>query len=163
MIVNNIAGDNKDSDLTHVKYFNRRRVFNTWATDGRAPSNKRTGRTMILQGKNVKKVYGIRSAQQRKMIEETNLSQTIEAAGDLIRYDTNVKYLLADKQILSRILKYSISEFKDMSVNEIMNCITDDIEIGLRPVDAGLSNLGRINGLNTEDNIPGEGKIFRRK
>ena len=94
------------------------------------------------------------------MMEETNLSQTIEATVDLISYDTNVKYLLADKQILSRILKYSISEFKDMSVNEIMDCIANDIEIGSRPVDAGLSNLGRISGSNTEDNIPGEGKIF---
>ena len=27
-------------------------------------------------------------------------------------------------------------------------------------MDAGLSNLGRVNVSNTEDNIPGEGKIF---
>lgn len=31
---------------------------------------------------------------------ETNLAQAVEAAGSASRYDTNVKYLLADKQIL---------------------------------------------------------------
>lgn len=30
----------------------------------------------------------------------------------------------------------------------------------MQPIDAGLSNTGRISGSNTEDNIPGEGKIF---
>ena len=91
---------------------------------------------------------------------ETNLAQTVEAVNNLSRYDTNVKYLLADKQILARILKYTVDEFKDMSVNDIINCIDNDIEIGSKPIDAGLTNLGRINGSNTEDNIPGEGKIF---
>ena len=91
---------------------------------------------------------------------ETNLAQTVEAVNNLSRYDTNVKYLLADKQILARILKYTVDEFKDMSVNDIINCIDNDIEIGSKPIDAGLTNLGRINGANTEDNIPGEGKIF---
>ena len=91
---------------------------------------------------------------------ETNLAQAVEAADNLSRYDTNVKYLLADKQILARILKYAVSEFYDMSVNDIINCIGNDIEIGSKPVDAGLTNLGRISGANTEDCIPGEGKIF---
>ena len=91
---------------------------------------------------------------------ETNLAQAVEAAENLSRYDTNVKYLLADKQILARILKYAVSEFYDMSVNDIINCISNDIEIGSKPVDAGLTNLGRISGTNTEDGIPGEGKIF---
>ena len=36
---------------------------------------------------------------------ETNLAQTVNATNDSgSAYDTNVKYLLADKQILSRIL-----------------------------------------------------------
>ena len=41
-----------------------------------------------------------------------------------------------------------------------MSSIGDDIDIGTKPLDAGLSNLGRINLSNTEDNVPGEGKIF---
>ncbi len=92
---------------------------------------------------------------------ETNLAQTVDAANDAgSAYDTNVKYLLADKQILSRILKYTVEEFRDMEIVDILGCIGDDIEIGTRPVDAGLSNLGRVKGTMTEDNIPGEGIIF---
>lgn len=92
---------------------------------------------------------------------ETNLAQTVNAANDAgSAYDTNVKYLLADKQILSRILKYTVEEFRDMEIVDILGCIGDDIEIGTRPVDAGLSNLGRVKGTITEDNIPGEGIIY---
>ena len=92
---------------------------------------------------------------------ETNLAQTVSATNDSgSAYDTNVKYLLSDKQILSRILKYTIEEFQVMDIEDIMGCIGDDIEIGTRPVDAGLSNLGRVRETVTEDNIPGEGIIY---
>ena len=47
-----------------------------------------------------------------------------------------------------------------MTVSDIMSSIGDDIDIGTKPLDVGLSNLGRINLFNTEDNVPGEGKIF---
>lgn len=91
---------------------------------------------------------------------DTNLSQAVEAANEAGAYDANIKFLLADKQILARILKYAVEEFKEMAISDIIDCIGDDIEVGTRPLDAGLSNLGRISGANTEDNVPGEGKIF---
>ncbi len=91
---------------------------------------------------------------------DTNLAQAVEAADDSSSYDTNVKFLLADKQILARILKYAVQEFKDMTVRDIMDSIGDTIDVGEKPLDAGLSNLGRVNASSTEDNIPGEGKIF---
>ena len=92
---------------------------------------------------------------------ETNLAQTVNATNDSGSvYDTNVKYLLSDKQILSRVLKYTVDEFQEMDIKDIPGCIGDDIEIGARPVDAGLSNLGRVKGTVTEDNIPGEGIIY---
>ena len=91
---------------------------------------------------------------------ETNLAQAVEAADDFGSYDTNVKFLLADKQILARILKYTIQEFKDMNIDDIMASIGDDINVGTKPLDAGLSNIGRVKMSGTEDNIPGEGKIF---
>ena len=48
---------------------------------------------------------------------ETNLAQTVNATNDSGSvYDTNVKYLLADKQILSRILKYTVDEFREMDI-----------------------------------------------
>lgn len=92
---------------------------------------------------------------------ETNLAQAVYAVNDSgAAYDTNIKHLLADKQILSRILKYTIEEFRDMDIIDIMGCIGDNIEIGTRPVEAGLSNLGRVKGTITEDNVPGEGIIY---
>lgn len=91
---------------------------------------------------------------------ETSLAQAVEAAGDASIYDTNVKYLLADRQILARILKYTVKEFQDMPVAEIVSSIGRDIEVASVPVDPGLTNLGRVMESNTEDNVPGEGKIF---
>ncbi|MCM1190097.1 MAG: hypothetical protein NC541_12470 [bacterium] len=92
---------------------------------------------------------------------ETNLSQAVDATnGAGSAYDASIKYLLADKQILSRILKYTVEEFQDMDIQDIMDCIGNDIEIGTRPIDAGLSNLGRVKMTATEDNIPGEGIIY---
>ncbi len=91
---------------------------------------------------------------------DTHLAQALEATNDASSYDTNVKFLLADKQILARILKYAIQEFKDMTIEDTMASIGADIEIGTRPLDAGLSNMGRVNASSAEDNIPGEGKIF---
>ncbi len=92
---------------------------------------------------------------------ETNLSQTVNATNDSgSAYDTNVKYLLSDKQILSWILKYTVEEFREMDIEDIIGCVGDDIEIGTRPTDAGLSNLGRVKGTETEDNVPGEGIIY---
>ncbi len=53
-----------------------------------------------------------------------------------------------------------MEEFQDMDIEDIMDCIGNDIEIGTRPVDAGLSNLGRVKETITEDNVPGEGIIY---
>ena len=39
---------------------------------------------------------------------ETNLSKAIDITNDTARYDESVKELLADKQVLARILKYSV-------------------------------------------------------
>ena len=97
---------------------------------------------------------------QTKSTAQTNLAQAIAATDASGAYDTNVKYLLADRQILARILKYAVGEFAEMPVEEIMESIGDDIEVEARPVDPGLSNLGRIRGTNTEDAVPGEGKII---
>lgn len=47
-----------------------------------------------------------------------------------------------------------------MPIEDIITSIGEDIEIGTKPLDAGLSNMGRINASSAEDNIPGEGKIF---
>lgn len=93
-------------------------------------------------------------------MSKTYLAHAISVADAACSYDTNVKYLLADKQILAYILKFTVTEFQDMTIGEIISCIGDDLAIGTKAIDAGVSNYGRIQDSNTEDNIPGEGKIF---
>ena len=62
---------------------------------------------------------------------ETNLAQTVNATNDSgSAYDTNVRYLLSDKQILSWILKYTVEEFQEMCIVDIIGCIGDDIRNG---------------------------------
>ncbi len=92
---------------------------------------------------------------------DTYLSQAVDATADAgAAYDANAKYLLADKQILAYILKYAVSEFGDMEIPAIAGCIGDNIEIGSKPVDPGLSGTGRVSGTAAEDNVPGEGMIY---
>lgn len=94
-------------------------------------------------------------------MSDTYLSHAIMAADDAgPQYDANIKYLLADKQILARIIKYTVKEFADMPINHIIGSIGDDIGIGIVPTAPGLSNLGRASLSATEDNIPGEGSVF---
>ena len=98
-------------------------------------------------------------------VRETYISKTLSALGDgVAKVDEKIKALLADKQILARILKYSVEEFKEYDILEIINRI-EEIEILEVPVDSGLSHkskneFGKISGSNTEDNVPGEGVIY---
>lgn len=91
---------------------------------------------------------------------ETHLAEAIAATDAAVTYDAYVKKLLADKQLLAWILKYSVSEFRDMEIADIISCISDEIEVGVRPVDPGMTNLGRVPGSGTEDFVPGEGLII---
>ena len=54
---------------------------------------------------------------------KTNLAQALEITNDASAYDTNVKYLLSDKQILAWVLKYAVREFAELPVEEIMESI----------------------------------------
>lgn len=95
-----------------------------------------------------------------RQVEDTYLSQAVVTAGSAASYDANVKYLLADRQILARILKYTVQECRDMEIEEIISCIGDDIEVASAALDPGLSNLGRVREDKTEDTVPGEGTVF---
>ena len=75
------------------------------------------------------------------MKETTYLSDTIDGVGSANpKYDENIKKLLADKQVLARILRYCANEFQHMEVDDIILCISDDIKIGKQEVDPGRSN-----------------------
>ena len=90
---------------------------------------------------------------------ETNLSQTIDIINDNARYDASVKEVLADKQVLARILKYSLEEFQDDEIEDIMKCMDTPVISKVR-MEPGQTNLNKIEKTSEEDSIPGEGKIF---
>lgn len=92
------------------------------------------------------------------MEENTQLTNLIEAQLSA-KYDTEVKNILADKNILSWILKYSVHEFSDYAIKDIYECIEGEILVSRVPLDAGVTNTTVISGMNTEDTVPGEGKV----
>lgn len=88
-----------------------------------------------------------------------SFSETVSFT-DNLKYDTNAKRILANKQVLARILKKTVSEFRDMSFPEIMKCIEGEPEISTVPVHPGLTNSPTITGMQNEDNIPFEGIVY---
>ena len=90
---------------------------------------------------------------------ETNIAQAVDITYERARYDESVKELLADKQILARILKYTLDEFKDTDIKTIIANI-DEPEVSKIRLEPGHSNTDKIKKCSEEDNVPGEGKIF---
>lgn len=99
---------------------------------------------------------------EKQMNKKTHIATALDAiVPDRIRYDEYVKEVLADVQILARILKYSVEELKELSIDEIILCIDEEqIEIGKAPVAPGLTNFGKIKGAVTEDTVINEGTVY---
>ena len=89
----------------------------------------------------------------------TNISNVVEGNADMSKYDAEVKKVLSDPQILAWILKYTTEEMKDYSMKQIISCIEGKPEVGSRYVRPG-HYVKSVNGMNTEDSVPGEGKVF---
>ena len=91
----------------------------------------------------------------------THLGNTIEAVDSAkIRYDKNVKEILAGIQVLARIVKHTVAEARKLSISEIMSCIDrGSIRIGAVPMEPGLTNAERIDSYQMEDSIPNEGYV----
>ena len=90
---------------------------------------------------------------------DTNIAQVIDIAGERAKYDENIKEVLSDKQILARILKYTLDEFKDSDIETIVNNI-DEPEVSKVRIEPGVTNTEKIRKESEEDNVPGEGKIY---
>ena len=95
------------------------------------------------------------------MSNETNLSTIIDVIEpDKAKYDKNVKEFLSDIQVLARIVKYTIIEVEHLGIEEIMKCIdAKSIETDKVCLNPGLTNLGKVESLQTENSVPGEGYI----
>lgn len=92
-----------------------------------------------------------------------------ELAGDIglaagkSQYDAQCKRVLANKVILAWILKYTVKEFRSMSIRQIKKCIRNDILISKVSVEPGKTNVPepeKIIGEAEEDKVPGKGGIY---
>ncbi len=95
----------------------------------------------------------------------TNISDSIELNSYTARYDASVKEMLADKQILARVLKYSLDDFANEELSDIIENM-DEPEVSERRVEPGFSNhhefnyISKIKKCSEEDQVIGEGKIY---
>ncbi len=87
------------------------------------------------------------------------LDKSLTVAGSKILLDTQVKRVLAQKQILSWIMKYTVREFMDLPLDVIEGCIEGDPEISTVKVNPGETNE-KITGMPNEDKVPGEGAVY---
>lgn len=96
----------------------------------------------------------------------TEITNAVSAAGDKAQYDTRVKRILAQKNILAHILVKTVDEFKEMKPEDAVMYIEGEPKIGIVPVEPGLTNTEktditgqRIIGLNTENAEINEGLV----
>ena len=89
----------------------------------------------------------------------TYLADQIEQSEFRAKYDLEVKKLLASKQVLARILKYTAKEFADDSFEDIMQCIEGEPEIATVVLKPGKRKPEAVTGTNIEDKIKNEGEI----
>ena len=93
--------------------------------------------------------------------ELTNAGQALVETDGNSKLDAACKALLADKQILARILKECAVEYKDCTIEEIIDCI-EQPSVGSSPLDrAGkpLPQTDKIQGISTEDTTLYEGMV----
>ena len=102
----------------------------------------------------------------------TAIANTVAAANDKAQYDEYAKRLIAQKIILAHILAKTVDEFRDMKPEDIVAHIEGDPQVGIVPVDPGMTNASRptdastpyvsdhrLAGLNTEHSEINEGMI----
>lgn len=80
-----------------------------------------------------------------------------------VQYDDYAKFILSQKEILSRILKFTIKEFEDMEAEDIMGLIEGEpliSKVSTEPGETNQSFHGKITGNNTESTELEEGTII---
>ena len=87
-------------------------------------------------------VYAFLNSARRKkgercMAHMTHLSQNLEGTEHAAKYDEAAKKLISDKQVLARIVKGTVKEFEDYSIEEIIWGIEKKPEVAVREVYPG--------------------------
>lgn len=94
----------------------------------------------------------------KKKLRRTHLAKSLKKTEFQSQYDACAKKLLSDKQVLARIMKHTVQEFRNMTVDDIVCCIEEDAEVSCHPLyDDTVSE--KITGMNTDSNIVGEGSV----
>jgi len=65
---------------------------------------------------------------------KTNIAKVVEEVDKKARYDAAVKKVLSDPQILAWILKYTVKEFNEYTIPEIMACIEGEPDVATHSV-----------------------------
>ena len=86
---------------------------------------------------------------------ESYISSEIDSADTKAQYDEHVRRMLKDKDVLAFILKYSVREFADYTIEEAKAAIDGEPEIAAHKV-----RPNAVETLENESNIPGEGKMY---
>ena len=93
------------------------------------------------------------------MEQQNSLAHDIKSSTDA-KYDAVCKRLLAYKEFLARIMQRCVVEFKDCSIDDIINKYIEGephvAEIGVHP---NTSNVKLITGMNSEDKSLNEGWV----
>ncbi len=94
----------------------------------------------------------------------SQLVKNLSIAGVKAQYDTQCKKILSEKIILAWILKHVTTEFSEMCIEEIMNCI-ENPQISSVKVNPGETNQTPSEQKNTvktgiEDAVSDEGSIY---
>ena len=98
---------------------------------------------------------------QVRLQENTYLSNAVEVTYDKAKYDASIKEVLADKQILARILKYTLEEFEEDDIDDIIRELDEPVVSRVR-MEPGQTNTptSKVHKTSEEDTVSGEGKIF---
>ena len=89
---------------------------------------------------------------------KTHISHILKGNKNRDRYDAEVKKILGDKTVLAWIMKYTMEEFRDCTIEEVRECIEVAPEVAVVRVRSGHSPEAIV-GMPNEDKVPGEGEI----
>ena len=88
---------------------------------------------------------------------QTMTANDIEVSEAKRKYDEQCKKVLSNKYILANILKYTVEEVKGKTIEEIVNAIDGEPEVGTKGV---LECTDKITGENTEDSSVSKGTLY---
>ena len=96
------------------------------------------------------------------MQKETIIAQELTSYSMIERFDTACCRLLANKPILAWLLRDTVKDYQDCSIEEIMDCLEDSPQVRAVAVDQDVKNqeTGKIVGDSTADKSVTEGVVL---